>query len=270
MSASEGDTLPVSKWIAVPDLSYRAIRVWQRNCDTYLRLWKTELWPPFVEPVMYLLAFGVGLGLYVTGIGGQSYIEFIAPGILAQSAMFAACFECTYGSFIRMEHQKTFDAIIATPVSIEDVVAGEILWGASRGLLSSFAILVVISVMGLVEWPAAILTLPFAALAAFMFASISMLITAVVPSISSFNYFFTLALTPMFLVSGVFFPLDGLPPVFQQLAWLSPLTHVVIPVRAAASGHLYWGLLWNLAFVGILGAVAFYISLGRMSRRLVK
>lgn len=256
--------------LSLPAVSYRAYRVWQRDRDTYLRLWKTELWPPFVEPLMYLLAFGLGLGVYVASIGGQSYLEFIAPGILAQSAMFAAAFECTYGSFIRMEYQKTFDAIIATPVSIEDVVAGEILWGTTRGLFSGFAIFVVISLMGLVQWPAALLTLPVAALAGFMFASIAMLVTSVAPSINSFNYFITLGLTPMFLVSGVFFPLDRLPPLFQQLAWISPLTHVVIATRALASGQLYWGLLGHIALVVALGAIAFYFALGRMARRLVK
>lgn len=251
-------------------ISHRALRVWQRNRDTYLRLWKTELWPPFIEPIMYLLAFGLGLGLYITSIDGQSYLEFIAPGILAQSTMFAAAFECTYGSFVRMEHQKTFDAIIATPVSIEDVVAGEILWGASRGTFSAFAILVVVSAMGLVDWPSAILAVPLAALGGFMFASIAMLITAITPSITGFNYFFTLGLTPMFLVSGVFFPLDRLPAIFQQLAWLSPLTHVVIPIRAVATGDFYWGLLMNVAVVIILGAITFYVALGRMAVRLVK
>ena len=251
-------------------ISHRALRVWQRNRDTYLRLWKTELWPPFIEPIMYLLAFGFGLGVYVTSIGGQSYLEFIAPGILAQSTMFAAAFECTYGSFVRMEHQKTFDAIIATPVSIEDVVTGEILWGASRGAFSAFAILVVVSAMGLVDWPSAVLTLPMAALGGFMFASIAMMITSITPSINGFNYFFTLGLTPMFLVSGTFFPIDGLPAILQQLAWLSPLTHVVIPVRAIASGDLYWALLINVAVVIAIGLITFYIALGRMAVRLVK
>lgn len=262
--------LNVKGIIKLPAVSYRAWHVWERDRDTYLRLWRTELWPPFLEPLMYLLAFGLGLGAYVTSIGGQSYLQFIAPGIMAQSAMFAAAFECTYGSFVRMEFQKTFDAIIATPVSIQDVVAGEILWATTRGLIGASAILIVVSLMGLVQWPSAVLMLPLAAISGFMFASIGMVVTSVVPSINSFNYFITLGLTPMFLVSGVFFPLDALPPFFQRLAFLSPLTHVVMPMRAAATGQLSWALLWNVAVVLVLGAVAFSLALRLMSRRLVK
>src|SRR3990172_844416 len=105
--------------IPVPSLSYRLFRVWQRDRDVYLRLWMTELWPPFVEPVLFLLALGVGLGAYVSNIGDGSYLQFLAPGMLAQSVMWAATFECTYSSYFRMEYQKTFDAIISTPLNIE-------------------------------------------------------------------------------------------------------------------------------------------------------
>lgn len=252
------------------DISYRAFRVWQRDRDTFLQLWKTEFWPPFVEPILFLLAFGLGLGVYVGGIGGQNYLNFIAPGILAQSVMFAAAFECTYGTYGRMVWQKTFDGILATPLSADDVVAGDMLWGATRGLISAAAILIIISVMGLVQWPSALVMLPLALLSGLMFASIAMIVTAVVPSFNEFNYFFTLGITPMFLVSGVFFPLDALPAVFQSLAWISPLTHSVRLIRAAATGEWQLDLLINLLIVVLITLVGCVVALRLMRRRLLK
>src|ERR671937_1572746 len=109
-------------------VTFRAYRVWQRDRDTFLRLWKTESWPAFVEGVLTLGAIGFGIGIYIREINGLSYPVFVAPGVLATSAMFSSSFECLFGSFIRMEFQRTFDAIIATPANIEDVITGEIMW----------------------------------------------------------------------------------------------------------------------------------------------
>ena len=133
--------------------SWRFIRVWQRNRDVFFRLWHSEA-PGFIaEPIIILLAMGVGLGAYMGLVDGQRYIEFIAPGIIASYAMFSASFECTYGSFVRMEYQKTYDAIIATPLSVEDVTAGEIFWGATRSLMTGTVILVIAAAFQLVHSP---------------------------------------------------------------------------------------------------------------------
>ncbi|MEE8384577.1 MAG: ABC transporter permease, partial [Dehalococcoidia bacterium] len=156
-----------------PDVSLRALRVWQRNRDVYLRLWKSELIWPLVEPLVTLFALGVGLGGLVDLESGQPYIEFIAPGLLAVWPMWSASAECGWGSFFRMENQRTYDAIVATPVSVEDVITGEILWGATRALISTTYILVVITAWGLVDSPLAVLVLPMAVLPGVMFASIS-------------------------------------------------------------------------------------------------
>ena len=125
--------------------SWRFIRVWQRNRDVFFKLWHSEA-PGFVaEPVIILLAMGFGLGAYVGLVDGQKYIEFIVPGIIASYAMFSASFECTYGSFVRMDYQKTYDAIIATPLNVEDVIAGEIFWGATRAGMTGTVILIIAS-----------------------------------------------------------------------------------------------------------------------------
>jgi lipooligosaccharide transport system permease protein len=248
--------------------SYRSLRVWQRNRDVFFKLWHTEVPGFFAEPVLILLAMGVGLGTYV--VLGSSYLEFIAPGVLAAYAMFSSASECTYGSFVRMKHQRTFDAIIATPVNIEDVVAGEIFWGATRSLLTTLAILIVIAAFGLVHSFWALLTIPLSVAAGLMFSSIALAVTSVSPSIYTFNYFFTLFITPMFFFSGVFFPLDAFSPTVQKLCWISPLTPVADLARALVSGHPAEGAWWGLAIIFGLTAIFFSLALVMMRRRLLK
>ena len=248
--------------------SYRSLRVWQRNRDVFFKLWHTEVPGFFAEPILILLAMGVGLGTYV--VLGGSYLEFIAPGILAAYAMFSSASECTYGSFVRMKYQRTFEAIIATPVNMEDVVAGEIFWGATRSLLTTLAILIVIAAFGLVHSPWALLTIPISVLAGLMFSSIALVVTSVAPTIYTFNYFFTLFITPMFFFSGVFFPLDAFSPTVQKLCWISPLTPVANLSRALVSGHPGNGAWWGLAIIIGLTAIFFPLALFMMRRRLLK
>ena len=248
--------------------SWRFIRVWQRNRDVFFRLWHSEA-PGFVaEPIIILLAMGLGLGAYVGLVDGQKYIEFITPGIIAAYAMFSASFECTYGSFVRMEYQKTYDAIIATPLNVEDVIAGEIFWGATRSLMTGAMILAVAAAFQLVHSPWALLIPIVCFLEGIMFAAIAILFTSIVPYIYSFNYYFTLFITPMFFFSGVFFPLSSFPEIVQTLSWIAPLTPAVHLTRALINGELQFGLLWALALIIVLAALFFSISLVTMRRRL--
>jgi len=257
----------LSSW---PDVSWRALRVWQRNRDVYLRLWKSELLWPLAEPIITLLALGIGLGDLVELPSGQKYIEFIAPGLLAVFPMWSAAGECGWGSFFRMENQKTFDAIVATPVSIEDVITGEVLWGATRALISSAYILAVVAAWGLLGSPLALLILPLGYLSGLMFASISLAYTSVARSISSLNYFFAAFITPMFWLGGVFFPLDRLPEELQRAAWWIPITHVVEVYRGLASGEPRWGHLWDIAWILVVGAIFYAVVLYSMRKRLVR
>jgi len=248
--------------------SWHFIRVWQRNRDVFFRLWHSEAPGAIAEPIIILLAMGLGLGAYVGMVDGQKYIEFIAPGIIASYAMFSASFECTYGSFVRMEFQKTYDAIIATPLSVEDVIAGEIFWGATRSLMTGTVILVIAAAFQLVHSPWALLIPLLSLLQGIMFSAISVLFTSIVPSIYSFNYYFTLFITPMFFFSGVFFPLSSFPEIVQTLSWIAPLTPVVHLTRALISGEFQLDLLWALALILMLTTLFFSISLVTMKRRL--
>lgn len=252
------------------NVSYRSLRLWQRNRDVFFKLWRSEVPGFFAEPIMMLLAMGFGLGTYVALDDGQRYVEFIAPGIIAAYAMFSASFECTYGSFIRMKYQKTYDSIISTPLSIDDVSAGEIFWGATRSLITACVILAVIAAFGLVESAWALLVLPLAVLAGLMFASIALFFTSIAPAIYSFNYYFTLFITPMFFLGDVFFPVSSLPTVVQKIAWVVPLTPVANLMRSAVEGNPGEGAWWGLAIILAYIAVFFPLSLVMMKRRLFR
>jgi len=248
--------------------SWRFIRVWQRNRDVFFRLWHSEVPGLVIEPVLVLLAMGIGLGAYVGLVNGQEYIIFVAPGIIAGYAMFSASFECTYGSFSRMKFQKTFDAIIATPLNAEDVIAGEIFWGATRAALTGTVILIIAFAFHLVSSPWALLIPALTFVEGLMFSAIALFFTSLVPSIYSFNYFFTLFITPMFFFSGVFFPLSSFPEIIQRLSLIVPLTAVVEISRALVNGEFSLMLVLDAAIILIVIVIFFALSLKFMKRRL--
>jgi lipooligosaccharide transport system permease protein len=255
-------------------VSYRTFRVWQRNGDVFLRLWHAELVWPVVEPVLIILALGLGLGTFVELGGSQTYMQFLTPGILAVYPMWGAVAECAWGSYVRMSMQRTFDAIIATPVNLEDVIAGEIFWGTTRGLISTFYILLVALAFtppyGLVNSPLVILVPLVAILQGVMFASISMSYTSTAVSLASLNFFFSLVVTPMFWLGGIFFPLDSLPRGFQVLAWFLPVSHVVAINRGLVEGNLHWSHLGDLVWILVVTVVFFRLAIFLMRRRLIR
>lgn len=246
-----------------------AFRVWQRHLTVYTKLYKSSIALNFVEPVLYLSAFGLGLGAFIKEINGIPYIKFIAPGMIASSAMFAATYECTYGTYVRMTFQKTFDAILATPVNINDLVGGELIWGATKSMLYGTTIIIVISLAGLVDSAMIILAIPILFISGLVFAEISLLFVSIVPGIDSFNYFYTLLMTPMFLFSGIFFPIDNLPPVISKIAFFTPLYHLVNICRSFSSGYFSGvipDILWILAALIILSPYPFRL----MKKRIIK
>ena len=212
---------------------------------------------------------GLGLGAFVSEIKGVPYINFIAPGIIASSSMFAAIYECTYGTYVRMTYQKTFDAILATPVNIDDLIAGELMWGASKSILYGTTIIIVISAFGLVNSPLVLLVIPLLFISGLIFSEISLIVVAKVPGIDSLNYFYTLVMTPMFLFSGIFFPLDTMPPVVTNIAFFTPLYHLVNICRAFASGQVaivLKDIVWLIVVVVILAPYPFKL----MRRHIIK
>src|SRR5512136_2778646 len=185
-----------------------------------MKTYKVNFFPPLLEPIFYLLALGFGLGGFIgQSIGGLPYIKYIAPALVSITIMYSAFFECTYGSFVRMYYQKTFDAIISTPISIEEVIAGELLWGATRSLIGATIVLIVVGAFGLVSSPFSLL-IPLVAFATGLtFSAIGMCFTSLAHNIDFFNYPQFLFITPMFLLSGTFFPITVLPSYVQAFAY---------------------------------------------------
>jgi lipooligosaccharide transport system permease protein len=246
-------------------------RVWRRDQDVFMKTYKVNFIPPLVEPIFYLLGLGFGLGGFVQPQEGLPYIVFIAPALIATSMMFSSFFECTYASFVRMYYQKTFDAIIATPVSLEEVIAGELLWGATKSLVNSTIVLGVISLFGLVSSPLALLILPLSFLVGLLFSAIAMCFTAITPNIDSFNYPSFLFITPMFILSGTFFSITTLPMEAQIVANVFfPLTHAVALTRALTVGRLTATLLLDLSWLLVTTPFFFVLSVNLMKKRLIK
>ncbi|RJX16817.1 MAG: ABC transporter permease [Desulforudis sp.] len=252
------------------DISPRVFKVFRRHLTVYRRNWKVSLSFNFFEPLLYLAALGYGLGVYVQSIEGLTYIQFIAPALIASSAMFSSAYECTYGTFIRMEFQKTFQAMVATPVSMDEVSLGEILWGSFKSFLYGSVILFVIFVLGLVASPWALLVPVVLLISGLLFAALSMIWIGLVPNIDSFNYYFSLVITPLFLFSGVFFPLSGLPAIVQTLAWASPLFHVVNLTRGLVLGDVGMNLVWDFVWLVVVAAILIPIAIHLMRRLVIR
>jgi lipooligosaccharide transport system permease protein len=254
----------------IPRISRLSLKVWRRNWDVFFKTYQVNFLPPFIEPVLYLLAIGFGLGMFVGEIDGVPYVNFIAPALLAISMMNAAFFECTYSSYVRMYYQKTFEAMIATPLSLDDVVTGELLWGATRSFIYSSVMLLVLAAFGVVDLPLSLVIIPFSFLAGLLFACIAMCFTAITPGIDALNYPSFLFITPMFLFSGTFFPLSVLPPTVQVIAVVFlPLTQLVIITRSLTLSTISPLFLYSLAWIILVTSLCFVLSLRLMRRRLI-
>jgi len=257
-----------------PPISRRFLRVWQRNLTVYRQSWQISFIPPLLEPLFYLLAFGVGLSVLVGSIRFRgeeiSYVRFIAPALIAVTMMNNAFFENTYSSFVRMYYQKTFDAMMATPLTVEEIIAGEIVWGATKAVIATAIMMAVIGVFGLISYPEGLLLLPLAFLGGLAFGSAGMFCTAVVPHIEQFNLPVFLFITPMFLFGGTFFPVENLPAWAQKTADLLPLTHLVALSRSFAAGRIDAAALAGIGYLALFTAAAFPLALAKMRRRLIK
>jgi lipooligosaccharide transport system permease protein len=237
------------------------------------RSWWPVLASGFFEPVFYLFAVGVGVGELVGDIalpvgGSVSYTAFVAPAMLAASAMNGAVFEGT-NMFFKLKYGKIYDGILATPMEPNDVASGEVAWSLARGGMYSLAFLLVMLVMGLIESWWGLLALPAALLIGFAFASVG---TAAATYMRTWQDLDLIALVtlPLFLFSATFYPIDVYPPIMQALTWLSPLFHGVRLVRGLTLGILEWTMLINVAFLVTMGAIGAVVTSRRIGDLLLK
>lgn len=251
----------------IPQVSRLFSKVWYRNRYVFIKTGLVNFIPPILEPILYLFAFGLGLGLFIREINGVSYIRFLAPALIAISIMYGAFFECTFASFVRMYYQKTFDAILATPLNLDEIITGEIVWGATKSFINATIMTTIITLFGYADIYFAILALPVAILGGLLFASLGMFFTSLVPTIDTFNVPIFIFITPMFLFSNTFFPVPG------NLAFVSqifPLTHTVELLRAITYGSLSWNLSFSVIYLLVGTLIFYFISVNLMRRRLIK
>jgi lipooligosaccharide transport system permease protein len=257
-----------SHW-SIPRPGRGAVAVWRRN----LRVWRKLIGPAiamnFGEPTLYLLGLGFGLGSFVGSMSDMPYLAFLASGIIASSAMTTASFEGMYSVFTRMDVQHTYDAMLATPLVLDDILAGEMLWCASKALFSGIAILTVAVVLGVTAGPAALLVLPVVFLIGLCFAGPAMIMAAVAANYDFFNYYFVLAVTPMLILGGVFYPIDTLPTAVQSAVQVLPLTHAVALTRPLMTGQPLHTPLLHLAVLAGYAATSFYVAVALVRRRLL-
>lgn len=260
-------------WLGVALPSRRAYRVWQRNRDVFFAVWSANLFPPLAEPVIVILAFGLGLGAYIELTGDLDYMQFLAPGVMAIFPMFTAAADNLWNAYWKLDQGKVYDAILATPARAEDLIAGEVFWAGTHTAINTTLILLVMAIFTpayhLIASGWVILAIPLAVVPGIIFGSLGLAYTSVARSMNQLTYFFTLVLTPMFWFSGVFFPLDELPGWVETLAWFIPMTHLVDIYRGLTTGDLAWQHLGDLAWLAVVAVLALWLALWAMRRRLV-
>jgi lipooligosaccharide transport system permease protein len=255
-------------------ISFRFRHVWVRNLVTYRRIWRVNFMVPLLEPGFYILAFGLGFSGLIGAVDyaglALPYTRFMAPALVATACMWNAFFETTYASFVRMYYQNTFDGILATPVSLEEMIVAEIVWAASKSAAAVAVMLLVLIPMGYAAFPGALMCIPLAFLAGLAFAAIGMFFTGIIPTIDMFNLPIFLFITPMFLFSGTFFPVSGIPDWAGILTLVFPLYHLVELTRYFCIGAMESKALFNLTYLVLFTVVFGYLALRAMKRRLIK
>ena len=245
----------------------RAPVVIERNALVYRRLWLMIV-SGFFEPLFYLLSIGVGLGKLTGAVDGVPYAHYVAPGLLAVSAMNGAVFDATFNVFFKMKYAKVYDAMLATPLRVGDIALGDILWAQLRGLMYSAAFLVIMLAMGLVHSWWALLALPVTVLVGFAFAAVGMAGTSFMRSWQDFDLV-TLALMPMFLFSGAFYPLSVYNHQVRTLIEALPLYHGIDLLRALTLGRVHVGLLWDVLYLAVMGLIGAAVAARRLERLLL-
>lgn len=235
----------------------------------FKRYWRSNSFASIVEPTIYLLAFGFGIGSLVSTVGGYDYIEFVGTGVVATSVLFSSAFAGMFSTFVKHRFQRTYDAVLAAPVDVEELVTAEALWLAAKAGVYGMAPLAVSIGFGLDPSPGMLLVPFIGALTGFGFASFGILMAGVVPSINSFDYVISAVLTPLFLVAGTFFPVDGLPDWAAYAAQANPLFHCVELVRHAVFGLRPVDDLGHVAALVVFGLLMWRLAIRQMTVRLI-
>ncbi len=256
--------------LRIPEFSLRWTAVWRRNQLVWRKLAIASVLGNIADPLLYMVALGYGIGTFVPEVGGMTYIAFIGTGMVCQSAMFTASFEAMYSAFSRMHVQRTWDAIINAPISLDDVVFAEWIWSASKAVMSTTAILLVIQALGYGHSWYALWILPLGFLVGLTFGALGLVMNSLAPSYDFFTYFFTLVLTPGLLLSGVFFPVTQMPVPLQAVANLLPLKHAIDLARPLLMDQVPTDVALHVAVLLAFACTAYYVALVLTRRRLLR
>jgi len=259
---------PPSNW-KLPKVRLCAMTVWYRNLLVWKKLIVPAMLVNFGEPTLYLLGMGFGLGHFVETMDHLPYLSFLASGIIASSAMSTASFEGMYSVFTRMVPQRTYESILATPLDIDDILAGEMIWCATKSVISGIAILLVATLLGAVGGWSALWAIPVVFLIGLSFAGLAMLMSAFAPNYDFFNYYFVLMITPMFMLCGVFYPISTFPETMQLIVQVLPLTHAVELVRPIVTGQSLQQAWLHIAVLVLYATIGYYLAVVFVRKRLM-
>ncbi len=261
--------MPANNAPAYPPLHYRLYAVWYRHFRVYTRNLISNGLPPFLEPLIFLAGIGLGMSRYVDEMAGIPYLLFLATGLPISTAMFTAAFECSFGTFIRLEFDHVYDGMLAAPITLSDLLVGEILWAGTKGLFFSSAVILIMSLFGQAPMPASLLSPLIGLFTGIMFGSMSLLVTSFVKTINHFNFYFTGFISPMFFFSGVVFPLENLPAVLRYAAEVFPLTHSVRMARSFVFGRIGATIWIDMAYISLFTALCAFLAIRRLGKRLI-
>jgi len=255
--------------LLLPRFRHAALAIWARNTLVWRKLMLASLLINFGEPFLYLLGLGYGLGNFIGEMMHMPYLTFLASGILASSAMNIASFEGMYSVYTRMVPQRSYEAILATPMETADIIAGEMLWCATKAIINGAAILAVATLLGAVHSWQALWVLPIQFLVGLAFAGPALVMTALARGYDFFNYYVTLVVTPMFVLSGVFYPVTSLPEALQGIVQFLPLTHAVDLIRPLVAGLPPTHVALHLTVLAGYAVVGYVIAVRLIRRRLL-
>lgn len=258
-------------------MNIRAIyAVWRRHYLTGMKM----IWPTIASnvanPLLFLFSFGFGLGAVIPMMADDTgspipYLNYVIPGMMGYSVMFAASFESSIAAYTRMTLHSTWNAILSTPVSLYELLLGEIFWAAAKAMLAGLAVLAAGYVFGGIPTGlTALWTIPFMIIGSFIFSSCALLSTSVAQGYDQFSYFFTFWVTPMFMFAGVFFPVDRFPEYIQWITYIFPMTYLLEIIRPISTGLPLDGLtiLKNLAILAFMGAITYSLAYRNIHKRL--
>jgi lipooligosaccharide transport system permease protein len=243
--------------------------VMMRDVVLFKRYWKATTFSSIVQPTIYLLAFGLGFGNLVKHVGHVRYVEYVGTGVVATAVLFSSAFPGMFNTFVRWQFQRTYDALLAAPVDVEELVTAEILWIAVRAGVYGLAPLFVAFCFGLHPTAGMLLVPLIGCLTGFGFAAFGVLIAAVAKTIDNFNYVTSAVLTPMFLVAGTFFPITQLPHGLRTIAQFNPLYHCVSLVRDVSLTHFSTADLGHAAVLLGFALVMWRLAIWRLEKRLI-